>query len=112
LAQFNSIAPQSVGLIGNKSVMDFPLVRMALERGGGFCVRFEDWGNGTSNLEQMKCAKEINNAVGRPVVTGAEAIKYLDIPFAEMRPNDSVDRSVASFREIVIREPVQTLTSS
>ncbi len=69
-------------------------------------------GNGTSSFEQMKCAKEINNAVGRPVVIGAEAIKYLDIPLAEMRPNDSVDRSVASFREIAIREPVQTLTSS
>ena len=88
------------------------MVRMALERGGSFCVGLDDWGNGTSNLEQMKRAKEIINAVGRPVVIGAEAIQYLDIPFAEMRPNDSVDRSVASFREIAIREPVQTLTSS
>ena len=58
--------------------MDSPLVRMALERGGSLRVGFEDWGNGTSNLEQMKRAKEIINAVGRPVVTGAEAIKYLD----------------------------------
>ena len=92
--------------------MDSPLVHMALERGGSFRVGLEDWGNGTSNLEQMKRAKEIINAVGRPVVIGAEAIKYLDIPFAEMRPNDSVDRSVTSFTEIAIREPVQTLTSS
>jgi hypothetical protein len=60
----------------------------------------------------MKRAKEIINAVSRPVVIGAEAIQYLDIPFAEMRPNDSVDRSVTSFTEMAIREPVQTLTSS
>jgi uncharacterized protein (DUF849 family) len=75
-------------LIGNKGVVDSPLARMALERGGSFRVGLEDWCNGTSNLEQMKRAKEIINAVGRPVVTGAEAIKYLDIPFAATRPND------------------------
>jgi hypothetical protein len=34
----------------------------------------------------LKRAKEIINAVGRPVVTGAEAIEYLDIPFAATRP--------------------------
>ena len=50
-----------------------------LQRGGGFRVGLEDWPNGTSNVEQIKRAKEIINAVGRPLVTGAEAIKYLDI---------------------------------
>ncbi len=76
----------SVGYIGNKSVMDTPLARLALERGGSFRVGLEDWPNGTSNVEQLKRAKEIINAVGRPVVTGTEAIKYLDIPFAATRP--------------------------
>ncbi len=76
----------SVGYIGNKSVMDTPLARLALDRGGSFRVGLEDWPNGTSNVEQLKRAKEIINAVGRPVVTGAEAIKYLDIPFAATRP--------------------------
>ena len=47
--------------------------------------RLEDWTTGTSNVEQIKRAKEIIDAVGRPVVTGAEAIKYLDIPFAATR---------------------------
>jgi 3-keto-5-aminohexanoate cleavage enzyme len=75
----------AVGYIGNKSVMDTPLARMALERGGSFRVGLEDWPNGTSNVEQLKRAKEIINAVGRPVVTGAEAIKYLDIPFTSNR---------------------------
>jgi len=75
----------TVGYIGAKSVMDTPLARMSLERGGSFRVGLEDWPNGTSNVEQIKRAKEIINAVGRPVVTGADAIKYLDIPYASMR---------------------------
>jgi 3-keto-5-aminohexanoate cleavage enzyme len=76
----------AVGYIGDKSVMDTPLARMALERGGSFRVGLEDWPNGISNVEQLKRAKEIIDSVGRPVVTGADAIKYLDIPFAATRP--------------------------
>ncbi len=72
----------AVGYIGDKSVMDTPLARMALERGGSFRVGLEDWPNGTSNVEQLKRAKEIVDSVGRHVVTGAEAIEYLDIPYA------------------------------
>ena len=75
----------SVGMIGNKSIMDSPLARMALERGGSFRVGLEDWSTGPSNLEQIERAKGIINAVGRPIVTGAEAIEYLDIPFARTR---------------------------
>ncbi len=77
----------SVGNIGKQSVMDTPLARMALERGGSFRVGLEDWASGPSNLEQIERAKEIINAVGRPVVTGADAIEYLGIPFAATRPN-------------------------
>ncbi len=76
----------SVGYIGEKSVMDTPMARLALERGGSFRVGLEDWPNGTSNVEQIKRAKEIIDRVGRKVVTGAEAIKYLDIPYAATRP--------------------------
>ena len=76
----------SVGSIGEPSIMDTPLARMALERGGSFRVGLEDWATGTSNLEQIKRAKEIINGVGRPIVTGADAISYLDIPFAATRP--------------------------
>jgi uncharacterized protein (DUF849 family) len=71
----------AVGYIGDKSVMDTPLARLALERGGSFRVGLEDWPNGTSNVEQLKRAREIIDSVGRPVVTGAEAIEYLGIPF-------------------------------
>ncbi len=76
----------AVGYIGDKSVMDTPLARMSLERGGSFRVGLEDWANGTSNVDQITRAKEIINSVGRQVVTAAEAIKYLDIPFAATRP--------------------------
>ena len=76
----------SVGYMGEKSVMDTPLARLALEKGGSFRVGIEDFPTGLSNVEQIKRAKEIIDSVGRPVVTGAEAIEYLDIPYAATRP--------------------------
>jgi uncharacterized protein (DUF849 family) len=75
----------SVGLIGN-DIMETPLAQMALERGGSFRVGLEDWGRGPSNLEQLERAKEMINKVGRPIVSGADAIKYLDIPFPATLP--------------------------
>ena len=75
----------SVGLI-NGNIMDTPLAQMALERGGSFRVGIEDWMTGPSNLEQMERAKKLINKVGRPIVSGADAIKYLDIPFPATRP--------------------------
>ena len=75
----------SVGVVAH-DVMETPLAQMALERGGSFRVGLEDWATGPSNVEQIERAKEIIAAVGRPVVTGAEAIEYLDIPFAATRP--------------------------
>jgi uncharacterized protein (DUF849 family) len=76
----------SVGNIGGVSVMDTPLAQMALERGGSFRVGLEDWTSGPSNVDQLKRAKQFIDSVGRPVVTGAEAIEYLDIPFQSTRP--------------------------
>jgi uncharacterized protein (DUF849 family) len=76
----------AVGYIGDKSVMDTPLARMSLERGGSFRVGLEDWPGGTSNVEQLKRAQEMINAAGRPLVSGAKAIKFLDIPYAVERP--------------------------
>ena len=75
----------SVGLIGN-DIMATPLAQMALERGGSFRVGLEDWGKGPSNLEQLERAKEMINKVGRPIASGADAIKYLDVPFPATRP--------------------------
>jgi uncharacterized protein (DUF849 family) len=76
----------SIGSIGDPSIMDTPLAKMALERGGSFRVGLEDWGSGPSNVEQIERAKELINAVGRPIVTGADAIRYLDIPYAKTWP--------------------------
>jgi uncharacterized protein (DUF849 family) len=76
----------SVGCIGEPSVMDTPLARMALERGGSFRVGLEDWGTGPSNAEQIERAKKLIAEVGRRVVTGADAIEYLDIPFSATHP--------------------------
>ncbi len=68
------------------SIMDTLLARMALENGGSFRVGLEDWSVGPSNLEQMKIAKELTNKIGWPIVSGAEAIAYLDITFPATRP--------------------------
>ena len=76
----------TVAYIGEKSVLETPLARMALEKGGSIRVGLEDYSHGPSNLEQLKRAKEMIDAVGRPIATGADAIKYLDIPFAATRP--------------------------
>jgi uncharacterized protein (DUF849 family) len=75
----------SVGLVAG-DIMDTPLARMALERGGSFRVGLEDWGSGPSNVEQLERAKALINQVGRPIVSGAEAIEYLDISFKATRP--------------------------
>ena len=75
----------SVGVV-NHDVMETPLAQMALERGGSFRVGLEDWGKGPSNLEQLERAKEMISKVGRPIVSGADAIEYLDIPFPATQP--------------------------
>ena len=66
--------------------MDTPLARMALERGGSLRVGLEDHTTGPSNLEQLERAKELVAKVGRRIINGPEAIKYLDIPFPATRP--------------------------
>ena len=61
------------------SLMDTPIARMALERGGSLRVGLEDDSTGPSNVEQIRRATELVGAVGRKVITGAEAVKYLGI---------------------------------
>ncbi len=70
----------------DKSIMDTPVARMALERGGSLRIGLEDYTTGPSNLEQLERAKELVASVGRRIINGAEAIKYLDIPFPATRP--------------------------
>jgi 3-keto-5-aminohexanoate cleavage enzyme len=68
------------------SVMDTPLARMALERGGSLRVGLEDDVTGPNNVEQIERAKELVGALGRRIISGPEAIEYLDIPFPATRP--------------------------
>ena len=68
------------------SIMDTPVARMALERGGSLRVGLEDDTTGPSNIKQVERAKELVAAVGRRIINGPEAIKYLDIPFPATRP--------------------------
>jgi uncharacterized protein (DUF849 family) len=78
----------SVGCpLSDKSIMDTPLARMALERGGSLRVGLEDHTTGPSNLEQLERAKELVAAAGRRIIHGPEAIEYLDIPFPATRPS-------------------------
>lgn len=72
--------------LSDKSIMDTPLARMALERGGHLRVGLEDHTTGPTNLEQLERAKELVASVGRRIIHGAEAIQYLDIPFPATRP--------------------------
>lgn len=67
------------------SIMDTPLARMALERGGSLRVGLEDDTTGPSNVEQITRAKELVASVGRRIINGPEAIEYLDIPFPATR---------------------------
>ena len=69
------------------SVMDTPLARMALERGGSLRVGIEDDVTGPRNVEQIERAKELVDSVGRRIIRGTEAIEYLDIPFPATRPS-------------------------
>ena len=68
------------------SIMDTPLARMALERGGSLRVGLEDDVTGPSNVEQIERAKKLVASVGRRIINGPEAIEYLDIPFPATRP--------------------------
>ena len=70
----------------DRSIMDTPLARMALERGGSLRIGLEDHTTGPSNLEQLERGKELVAAVGRRIIHGPEAIEYLDIPFPATRP--------------------------
>jgi uncharacterized protein (DUF849 family) len=77
----------AVALFGSdRSIMDTPLARMALERGGSLRVGLEDYTTGPSNVEQIERAKELVAAVGRRIINGPKAIEYLDIPFPSTRP--------------------------
>jgi uncharacterized protein (DUF849 family) len=64
--------PWAVAVLGG-SLLDTPVARLALERGGHLRVGIEDWDTGPPNVEQVAAAAALCADVGRPVATVAAA---------------------------------------
>jgi 3-keto-5-aminohexanoate cleavage enzyme len=62
------------------SILDTPIARLTVERGGHLRVGLEDFGNGPSNVEQVQRAVALCEEVGRPVATNAQAREILGMP--------------------------------
>jgi 3-keto-5-aminohexanoate cleavage enzyme len=71
--------PWAVTVLGG-SLLDTPIARMALERGGHLRVGLEDFSTGPSNVEQVERAVALCVSVGRPVATCTDAAAILQLP--------------------------------
>jgi uncharacterized protein (DUF849 family) len=71
--------PWGVAVLGG-SILDTPIARPALERGGHLRVGLEDDGSGPPNLEQVQRAVACAAEVGRPVATAEQARMLLGLP--------------------------------
>jgi len=69
----------AVAVLGG-SLLDAPIARLALERGGHLRVGLEDWDRGPANTEQVARATKLCADVGRPVATIDDAAQILDLP--------------------------------
>jgi 3-keto-5-aminohexanoate cleavage enzyme len=79
LAMFGTTqVPWAVAVLGG-SLLDTPLARASLERGGHLRVGIEDWDDGPSNVEQVQAAVTLCAEVGRPVATVAETESLLGL---------------------------------
>jgi len=71
--------PWAVAVLGG-SLLDTPIARAALERGGHLRVGIEDWDDGPPNTEQVAAAVALCEEVGRPVATITETEELLRFP--------------------------------
>jgi uncharacterized protein (DUF849 family) len=69
----------AVAVLGG-SLLDTPIARAALERGGHLRVGIEDWDTGPANVEQVDAAVALCNEVGRPIATIADTEQLLGLP--------------------------------
>ena len=69
----------AVAVLGG-SLLDTPIARAALERGGHLRVGIEDWDEGPPNAEQVAAAVSLSAQVGRPMATITETEQLLDLP--------------------------------
>jgi uncharacterized protein (DUF849 family) len=69
----------AVAVLGG-SLLDTPIARAALERGGHLRVGLEDWDTGPANAEQTAAAAELCREVGRNAATIDETSHILGLP--------------------------------
>lgn len=62
------------------SILDTPIARLTVERGGHLRVGLEDFGNGPGNADQVQRAVALCEELGRPVATCAQARDILAMP--------------------------------
>jgi uncharacterized protein (DUF849 family) len=71
--------PWAVAVLGG-DLVDTPVARLALERGGHLRVGLEDFDTGPDNVAQVEAAARLCKDVGRPVATLADAADVLNLP--------------------------------
>jgi len=71
--------PWAVAVLGG-SLLDTPIARAALERGGHLRVGLEDWDSGPANFEQVTAATQLCRSVGRNVAGIVDAARVLALP--------------------------------
>jgi len=71
--------PWAVAVLGG-SLLETPIARAALERGGHLRIGLEDWDAGPTNREQTTAAAELCRSVGRTVADPADAAGVLGLP--------------------------------
>lgn len=71
--------PWGVAVLGG-AILDTPIARLAVERGGHLRVGLEDDGSGPRNVAQVERAVALCAEVGRPVATAVQARSILGLP--------------------------------
>jgi 3-keto-5-aminohexanoate cleavage enzyme len=71
--------PWAVAVLGG-SVVDAPVAREALERGGHIRVGIEDWDDGPANADQVASAARLARDCGREVATITQSEQVLALP--------------------------------
>ncbi len=71
--------PWAVAVLGG-SLLDTPIARAALERGGHLRVGLEDWDDGPANVDQVEDAANLCRSLGREVAGTGAAAELLGLP--------------------------------
>jgi 3-keto-5-aminohexanoate cleavage enzyme len=69
LAMFGDTPVEWAVAVLGASLLETPIARAALERGGHLRVGIEDWDDGPTNMEQVAAAVALCQEVGRPIAT-------------------------------------------